>query len=91
MSFFDARIPVSDNRAGREENTNGGAYVWREEFFSPCIGIYLNRSVCSFHGDLEEMPEWQRITLAEYLQRFRQAMRENAQLPKDLRVGEMAT
>lgn len=86
-SIFDARIPIEDLRSGREENTNGGAYVWRDEFYSPCVGVYFTRSVASFHGDLEEYPKWEQVTLGEYYRLYKQALKKNAALPKDLRVA----
>ena len=59
------------------------------QFNSPRAGVYLVREVWSFHGDLEPYPEWEELTLPEYLSAYRKAMVANATLPEDLKIIEM--
>ena len=79
-------IAIIDNRNGNAENTNGGNYVWRAQFDSPLPGVYKYREIASFHGDLQPFPEWEIVTLPEFISLYKQAVKINRQLPEDLRI-----
>lgn len=79
-------IAIIDNRNGNAENTNGGNYVWRAQFDSPLPGVYKYREIASFHGDLQPFPEWQSVTLPEFISLYRQVIEMNRQLAEDLRI-----
>lgn len=86
MNIFNCRIPVADFRCGSPEDSNGGHYVWRAEFFSPMPCVYLTREIASFHGDLAVAPAWEEVSLPEYKQRLDYALADNACLEEDLQV-----
>ena len=79
-------IAIIDCRNGNAENTNGGNYVWRAQFSSPLPSVYKYREIASFHGDLQPFPEWQSVTLPEFIRLYKQAMKMNWELPEDLRI-----
>lgn len=89
VNIFDCAIPVADFRCGCPEDSNGGHYVWRAEFFSPMPSVYLTREIASFHGDLAGTPGWEAVNLPEYKQRLDSALAANACLEEDLQVGAM--
>ena len=83
---FYLQIPVADERNGNCENSNGGSYVCRDEFLSPCPGVYLSREVWSYHGDLADYPKREKLTCVEWFRSIRESMRRNASLACDLRM-----
>ena len=83
---FYLQIPVVDERNGNWENSNGGAYVCRDEFISPCPGSYFCREVWSLHGDLADFPKWEKLTCSEWFRFIRESLRRNANLPDDLKI-----
>lgn len=86
VNFFNASIPVLDCRNGYLEDRNGGHYVWREQFNSPMPSVYKHREIASFHGDLQPLPEWEEVTLSEFISLYKQAVKMNRQLSEDLRI-----
>lgn len=76
--LFNCTIPVSGLfDPDQPENTNGGNYRDYMQFRSPAVGVYLYREFSSFHGDIEPMPTWQEVTLAEYFRLYKTAIRLN--------------
>ena len=79
-NIWDAEIITNDLRHGHPEDTNGGHYVCRAEFYSPSVGEYFAREVWSYHGDIEPYPYWERLTLPEYFEYMRWAVKRQAEL-----------
>lgn len=79
-------IAIMDFRNGNAENTNGGNYVWRAQFSSPIPAVYYYREIASFHGDLQPFPVWESVTLPQFINLYKQAMRMNQELPDDLKI-----
>lgn len=73
-------IVTADHTAGREENTNGGAYVRRTQFLYTGEHRYYVREVWSCDGDLRPMPEWYRVNSGAFIRGFVEAVRQNAEL-----------
>lgn len=73
-------IVTEDHTAGREENTNGGAYVCRAQFLYTGEHRYYVREVWSCDGDLRPMPEWNRVSSGTFVREFVEAVRLNAEL-----------
>lgn len=83
---FRFSVPVLDERQGNEENSNGGNYVLRVQFWSPVVGTYLMREHWSYQGDITPVDEWKRVTLPFWVHEIRRALEDNAKLPYDLRM-----
>lgn len=73
-------IVTEDHTAGREENTNGGAYVCRAQFLYTGEHRYYVREVWSCDGDLRPMPEWHRVSSGAFIGEFVAAILRNADL-----------
>ena len=63
----------------KPESSNNGNYRAYMQFASPCVGTYRYREFSSYHSDIEPMPEWEEVTCVEYYQRYKTALRLNAE------------
>lgn len=84
---FRFSVPVCDERHGSEENTNGGNYVLRVQFWSPAVGTYLVREDWSYQGDLVSKNEWEQVSFPVWVREIRRALEDNTELPYDLRMN----
>lgn len=85
-------IVTADHTAGQGENTNGGAYLCRTQFFFCGEHKYYVREVWSCDGDLRPMPEWYRVSSGTFIREFVEAVRLNAELEDyaDTALSEIA-
>lgn len=81
-------VPTADQRAGNDENTNGGAYVCRAQF-NRWNGAWWIRERWSCDGDLREIPDWVPVSDGEFVRRLAYAVCANRELAEDLQ-GESA-
>lgn len=72
-NIFDYKLPYYGDF---EDDGNGSCCVWYTQGWRPRPGVYLVRNVASFHGDIEDYPEWEEFTLPEYFAIWKQAVRD---------------
>lgn len=78
-NMYRCTIPVSKLADPKKpESSNNGNYREYMQFESPCVGVYRYREFSSYHGDIEPMPLWQEVTLAEYFREYKASLAANA-------------
>lgn len=76
-------IPTADDRAGNEENTNGGAYVCRAQFQRWC-GTWWACERWSCDGDIRDIPDWTPVSDGTFIRLLAAALAANSELEDDL-------
>lgn len=74
---------TEDNTGGFPEDCNGGHYRWYDQF-GIRDGRFFYRSVASFHGDLQPLPDFQEIDSKEFAERMADAVTAERDLYPDL-------
>lgn len=64
---------TEDNTGGFPEDCNGGHYRWYDQL-GIRDGRFFYRSVASFHGDLQPLPDFQEIDGKEFAERMADAV-----------------